>query len=180
VTILDGEGKVIAETDPEAAALGSHLERPEIQEARIRGRGSATRYSRTMKEEMIYVALPIQKGPTSSATSAWPAAQRCEEDDRGIYGDPAAILPDHPRFVGGRCISLFPEAHHADPGHGAFHGAAAQGGNAGHAHDPLLDEIGQLAENINYMVDELQKRIAALQEEKAKVEAAFSSALDGS
>ena len=41
------------------------------------------------------------------------------------------------------------------------------------------DEIGQLAENINYMVDELQKRIAALQEEKAKVEAAFSSALDG-
>ena len=38
------------------------------------------------------------------------------------------------------------------------------------------DEIGLLAENINYMVDELQKRIAALQEEKAKVEAAFSSA----
>ena len=31
-----------------------------------------------------------------------------------------------------------------------------------------------LAENINYMVEELQKRIAALQEEKAKVEAAFA------
>ena len=62
VTIIDGEGKVIAETDPEAAALGSHLERPEIQEARVRGRGSATRYSRTMKEEMIYVALPDPEG----------------------------------------------------------------------------------------------------------------------
>ena len=41
------------------------------------------------------------------------------------------------------------------------------------------DEIGMLAQNINYMVEELQRRIAALQEEKAKVEAAFSSALDG-
>ncbi len=41
------------------------------------------------------------------------------------------------------------------------------------------DEIGILAENINYMVAELQRRIAALQEEKAKVEAAFSSAIDG-
>jgi two-component system phosphate regulon sensor histidine kinase PhoR len=41
------------------------------------------------------------------------------------------------------------------------------------------DEIGMLAQNINYMVEEMQRRIAALQEEKAKVEAAFSSALDG-
>jgi two-component system phosphate regulon sensor histidine kinase PhoR len=41
------------------------------------------------------------------------------------------------------------------------------------------DEIGMLAQNINFMVVELQKRIMALQEEKAKVEAAFSSAIDG-
>ena len=62
VTIIDGDGKVIAETDPEAATLGSHLERPEIQEARVRGSGKTTRYSRTLKENMIYVALPIRKG----------------------------------------------------------------------------------------------------------------------
>jgi two-component system phosphate regulon sensor histidine kinase PhoR len=41
------------------------------------------------------------------------------------------------------------------------------------------DEIGVLAENINYIVSELYNRIEALQEEKAKVEAAFSSAMDG-
>jgi len=28
VTVIDREGKVIAETDPEAVTLGSHLERP--------------------------------------------------------------------------------------------------------------------------------------------------------
>jgi two-component system phosphate regulon sensor histidine kinase PhoR len=69
VTVIDREGKVIAETDKEAAILGSHLERPEIQEARVRGKGSATRYSRTLKEEMIYVALPIQKGKRRSRNS---------------------------------------------------------------------------------------------------------------
>src|SRR5665647_241752 len=35
VTVIDREGKVVAETDKGADTLGSHLERPEIQEARV-------------------------------------------------------------------------------------------------------------------------------------------------
>jgi two-component system, OmpR family, phosphate regulon sensor histidine kinase PhoR len=180
VTILDGEGKVIAETDPEAAALGSHLERPEIQEARIRGRGSATRYSRTLKEEMIYVALPIQKG---SDIIGYIRLARPLSDVRKTIEEFTAILLQS--FLIILVSSVFVAFLFSrklttpirDMEH--FTERLRSGETPGTLMIHSSDEIGQLAENINYMVDELQKRIAALQEEKAKVEAAFSSALDG-
>jgi len=180
VTILDGEGKVIAETDPEAAALGSHLERPEIQEARIRGRGSATRYSRTMKEEMIYVALPIQKGPDiiGYIRLARPLSdvRKTIEEFTAILLQSFLIILVSSVFVAflfsRKLTTPIRDMEH-------FTERLRSGETPGTLMIRSSDEIGQLAENINYMVDELQKRIAALQEEKAKVEAAFSSALDG-
>ncbi|MGE5790064.1 MAG: ATP-binding protein [Syntrophaceae bacterium] len=180
VTILDGEGKVIAETDPEAAALGSHLERPEIQEARIRGRGSATRYSRTMKEEMIYVALPIQKGPDIIGYIR--LARPLSDVRKTIEEFTAILLQSFLIILVSSVVVAFLFSRKLttpirDMEH--FTERLRRGETPGTLMIRSSDEIGQLAENINYMVDELQKRIAALQEEKAKVEAAFSSALDG-
>ncbi len=180
VTILDREGKVIAETDPEAAALGSHLERPEIQEARVRGRGSATRYSRTMKEEMIYVALPIQKGP--DIVGYIRLARPLSDVRKTIEEFTAILLQSFLIILVSSVVVAFLFSRKLttpirDMEH--FTERLRRGETPGTLMIRSSDEIGQLAENINYMVDELQKRIAALQEEKAKVEAAFSSALDG-
>ena len=180
VTILDGEGKVIVETDPEAAALGSHLERPEIQEARIRGRGSATRYSRTMKEEMIYVALPIQKGPDIIGYIR--LARPLSDVRKTIEEFTAILLQSFLIILVSSVVVAFLFSRKLttpirDMEH--FTERLRRGETPGTLMIRSSDEIGQLAENINYMVNELQKRIAALQEEKAKVEAAFSSALDG-
>jgi two-component system phosphate regulon sensor histidine kinase PhoR len=41
------------------------------------------------------------------------------------------------------------------------------------------DEMGQLAKNINYLVEELRSQIKSLNEEKGKVEAALASAIEG-
>jgi len=181
VTVIDREGKVIAETDKDAAALGSHLERPEIQEARVRGKGSATRYSRTMKEEMIYVALPIQKGPelVGYIRLARPLSdvKKTIEEFTAILLQSFLMTPRLSRSAVAFFFSRKLTAPIRDMEH--FTERLRRGEAPGTLMIRSSDEIGQLAENINYMVDELQKRIAALQEEKAKVEAAFSSALDG-
>jgi len=180
VTILDGQGNVIAETDPEAAVLGSHLERPEIQEARIRGSGSATRYSRTLKEEMIYVALPIRKGPD---IVGYIRLARPLSDVRKTIEEFTAILLQSFLIilVSSVVVAFLFSRKLTTPIRDMeyFTERLRRGETPGTLMIRSSDEIGQLAENINYMVDELQKRIAALQEEKAKVEAAFSSALDG-
>jgi two-component system phosphate regulon sensor histidine kinase PhoR len=180
VTIIDGQGNVIAETDPEAAALGSHLERPEIQEARVRGSGKATRYSRTLKENMIYVALPIRKG--SEIVGYIRLARPLGEVRKTIEEFTAILLQSFLIILVSSVAVAFLFSRKLttpirDMEH--FTERLRRGETPGTLMIRSSDEIGQLAENINYMVDELQKRIAALQEEKAKVEAAFSSALDG-
>jgi two-component system phosphate regulon sensor histidine kinase PhoR len=180
VTIIDGEGNVIAETDKGAATLGSHLERPEIQEARVRGKGSATRYSRTLKEEMIYVALPIQKG--SEIVGYIRLARTLGEVKKTIEEFTAILLQSFLIIlVSSAAVAFLFSRRLTTPIRDMEHFTERlrRGETPGTLMIRSSDEIGLLAENINYMVDELQKRIAALQEEKAKVEAAFSSALDG-
>jgi two-component system phosphate regulon sensor histidine kinase PhoR len=180
VTILDREGMIVAETDRDAAALGGHLERPEIQEARVRGRGTATRYSQTLREEMMYVALPIPKGQEIAGyiRLARPLVEvrKSVEEFTGILLKSFVIVLITSVIMAflfsKRLTSPIRDMEH-------FTERLRRGEAPGTLMIRSSDEIGQLAENINYMVDELQKRIEALQEEKAKVEAAFSSALDG-
>ena len=59
VTIINNNGIVLGESDLEASQMENHLNRPEIQEAILNGVGSSTRYSLTVKFEMLYVAVPI-------------------------------------------------------------------------------------------------------------------------
>jgi two-component system phosphate regulon sensor histidine kinase PhoR len=180
VTVIDGEGKVIAETDQEAATLGSHLERPEIQEARVRGKGTATRVSRTLKEEMIYVALPIRKGSEIVGyirlARTLGDVRKSIEEFTGILFQSFILL-----LISSMVVALIFSRKLTTPIRDMeqFTERLRKGEVPGTLLIRSSDEIGMLAENINYMVDELQRRISALEEEKAKVEAAFSSALDG-
>ena len=58
VTILDETGAVLAESDHGAASMENHRERPEVQQALAGSTGTATRYSQTLDENMLYVAIP--------------------------------------------------------------------------------------------------------------------------
>ena len=61
VTFVDTSGRVIADSEADATAMENHLNRPEIEQARTEGQGKATRFSVTLQESMLYVALPIKE-----------------------------------------------------------------------------------------------------------------------
>lgn len=61
VTIIDRDGKVIGESDKSSAAVGDHLDRPEIQDALRMGVGTSVRRSETLEREMLYTALLLQE-----------------------------------------------------------------------------------------------------------------------
>jgi two-component system phosphate regulon sensor histidine kinase PhoR len=61
VTLIDSDGRVISDSQTEAKQMENHLNRPEIQQARTEGRGKASRFSATLQESMLYVALPIKE-----------------------------------------------------------------------------------------------------------------------
>jgi two-component system phosphate regulon sensor histidine kinase PhoR len=61
VTIIDSAGNAISDSQVDVKQMENHLTRPEIQQARTDGRGKASRFSVTLRESMLYVALPIKE-----------------------------------------------------------------------------------------------------------------------
>ena len=59
VTLIDASGRVKADSEKDLAEMDSHLNRSEIQEARVKGQGDAIRYSRTLGVDMLYIAFPV-------------------------------------------------------------------------------------------------------------------------
>ena len=58
-TIIRVDGKVLADSDSDASKMENHGTRPEVMEARDRGVGISTRFSKTVGKNTMYVALPI-------------------------------------------------------------------------------------------------------------------------
>ena len=59
VTVIDGEGKILAESENDPHFMENHLERPEIAAALAGTASGATRYSSTLGTDMSYYAMPI-------------------------------------------------------------------------------------------------------------------------
>ena len=60
ITVIAQGGKVLAESDKERAVMTSHADRPEIIQALAGRMGAAERFSDTLGESMMYVAVPVR------------------------------------------------------------------------------------------------------------------------
>lgn len=61
LTIITPEGVVLADSEKDTALMENHKNRIEIVQAIQSGFGTSLRYSASVKEEMLYVAVPIEK-----------------------------------------------------------------------------------------------------------------------
>ena len=59
VTIIDLDGTVLGDSEEDPATMENHANRPEIVDALATGVGESTRYSTTLGQKMMYVAVPI-------------------------------------------------------------------------------------------------------------------------
>jgi two-component system phosphate regulon sensor histidine kinase PhoR len=63
VTFIRQDGKVLGDSDHTPNTMDNHLNRLEIVKAKEKGLGSEIRYSNTLHENMLYVAVPISNTP---------------------------------------------------------------------------------------------------------------------
>ena len=176
VTLIDADGTVIADSEIDPATMDNHLNRPEIQEVRVKGRGTATRYSRTLDIDTIYVAVPLKDGDTITGHIRFSRPLSEVKDSVQRYSMlviqafvVAGILAFIIAFVfTARMLSPINEMEQ-------FTKKLREGDQPGTLLIQSSDEVGRLAQNINYIVAELQDRIQAANEEKGKLEAAFAS-----
>ena len=62
ITIIDPKGVVLADSEKNPATMENHLTRPEVLIALHGSTGSSIRYSTTVQQDMLYVAVPIRRG----------------------------------------------------------------------------------------------------------------------
>ena len=60
VTLMAPDGTVLGDTDQDPLAMENHSNRPEVRAALTSGVGRATRYSATVRENMMYVATLVK------------------------------------------------------------------------------------------------------------------------
>ncbi len=59
ITIIALDGTVLGDSDEDPATMENHTSRPEVKDALASGLGESTRYSTTIGEQMMYLAVPI-------------------------------------------------------------------------------------------------------------------------
>jgi len=66
-TLILPDGRVIGDTETKASRMESHSDRPEVAEAIAKGRGTSQRYSYSLGQSMLYLALRIPEQGTLRA-----------------------------------------------------------------------------------------------------------------
>ena len=180
MTYIDAAGWVKADSEAVLEKLDNHFNRSEVQEARLKGSGSAIRWSRSLQEDMLYVVLPVKAG---GRIQGYVRLARPLKDVRESIGQVyqylyltlfvitilailLAVIFSHHIAAPIRRMKDFAEK--------------MRGGNA----PPALimdshDEIGQLAKAMNDVLQEQQEKIRLAMEEKGKLEASFASMVEG-
>ncbi|MGH8959487.1 MAG: ATP-binding protein [Acidimicrobiia bacterium] len=62
ITVIAVDGRVMADSDVDAAVMGNHADRPEVVTALTGQVGVARRHSSSTDQELLYVALPPNEG----------------------------------------------------------------------------------------------------------------------
>ena len=180
ITLIDAKGKVFADSEKDPALLENHLNRPEVQEARLKGKGKSVRFSNSIGTNMLYVAVVVKDvdGITGYIRLARP-----------LYAVQNVISKVYQYILLSICIvavialliALFFSFRLYEPikTMEQFTEKLRKGEPVGTIILDTADETKTLAENINYLVEELRNKIRIAHEEKSKLMTAFTSMNEG-
>jgi len=180
VTLVDASGKVIADSEKKMTAMDSHLHRSEIEEARIKGQGEAIRFSRTLNIDMFYVAYPLQdgsqiRGYIRLARPLFEVKKIIDQLYSTIFWS-ILIIVIPSVFLAFKFSRRFSSPVRKIS---SYTQKICDGENPGTLLVESDDEIGQLAKNINCMVEQYKEKVRYADEERGKLESAFAGMIEG-
>ncbi|HEU4401193.1 MAG TPA: ATP-binding protein [Candidatus Polarisedimenticolia bacterium] len=183
VTIIDASGKVLGDTDLDGEALAgveNHAGRPEVAAALARGEGRSVRYSSTLGERMLYVALRIDpddaaKGIVRLAVPLT-AVRRAQEEIRAPILS-AAALSILAAALFGWLAARRPARRLEEMSRVASGLAQGRSGARASAHGD--DEVARLARSLNRMADQLEERLALLGRERNQLRSVLDGMVEG-
>jgi two-component system phosphate regulon sensor histidine kinase PhoR len=180
ITVILPDGVVIGDSDSNPERMENHGDRPEFIGALAGMTGSSIRYSDTLRENFMYVAVPIKvDGGIAGAVRASMPLTALSESLRSMYvrititGIFVAIAAGVVSMLVARRISRPVE----EIKRGIVHFASNDLSYRLPVHE--LEEIGELAAVINSMAGRLEDRIETVERQRNEQEAIFAGMVEG-
>jgi two-component system phosphate regulon sensor histidine kinase PhoR len=180
ITVILPEGKVVGDSEESPQKMDNHADRPEVVEALTGRTGSSERYSYTLKESRMYVAIPLKQNNniigvlrTSISMNIVDQAVSAIQFRIAIGGFIIAVLM--------ALVSLWISRRITRPLELLRIGARRFArGNLTHKL-PLTgsQEISDLADALNQMAAELDEKIRNIVEQRNEREAILTSMVEG-
>jgi two-component system phosphate regulon sensor histidine kinase PhoR len=180
LTVIRADGIVVADSDQDPAGMDNHGSRPEVLAARVEGRGTATRFSRTVAANLMYVAVRVSEnaGLLGYARAAVPLTVIRERLAalRGMVVLGAAVAAVFALGIGlvvarrvtARLASLTAAAE-----------AIAAGDYQRRVEGASEDELGALAAAFNRMAGQLEARMQTITEDRSKLLTILGGMVEG-
>jgi two-component system, OmpR family, phosphate regulon sensor histidine kinase PhoR len=180
VTYISTNGTVLGDTDENPAAMENHSSRPEFIQALAVGLGESTRYSATLHEGMMYVAVPVEDGEKVLGVAR--VSLPLSDVQNSINTSIAAIIAS--LIITGLLV-IFAAAGLARmitrPVREIT--GAAEGIAAGKLDTQIpvrsSDEIGRLGRSFNEMSSNVKNMMAAISDERSRLVSVLSGLSDG-
>lgn len=177
-TVIEKDGRVIADSDSDPAGMDSHNQRPEVVTARTAGKGRNRRWSETVRADMMYYAVQVQSPPGRVIRVALPL-NRVEEEVRHVYRTMFIAFLGIALVAAAVTYLVAREITHPLREIRLLADWVAAGDFTRKAQTRAPDEIGHVAAALNRMAEELSARLEKLRAERAKLEAMISSMEEG-
>lgn len=178
LTIIDGSGKVIADSEADPATMQNHASRPEVIQARASGNGEAERRSVTVDRDFLYLAVPIRQVPGAVARVAVPISdvddvvQRVQRSIAIAAG--IAILIAIPMALAMSARISRPLEHLREQA-----SEVADGDLSVRVEPDGTREIGDLGRSFNSMIAELQASRETIERTGVRLESVMAGLQDG-
>jgi two-component system phosphate regulon sensor histidine kinase PhoR len=183
ITVIAGDGTVLGDSNENPAHMDNHATRPEIRAASSGDTGASLRFSKTLSQNMLYVAIPLNNANPSqgvlrlSVSAAALDAMLSTIHRRLLYGILLIALM-------AAMVSYFLARRISRPIEEMRRSAERLAG--GDTNQPITieganvpSEMLELAQSLNNMAQQLNARIRTISQQHNELEAVFASMTDG-
>lgn len=181
VTFIAEDGRVVGDSEqtlPQLAVLDNHATRPEVVEARARGRGAAQRFSTTVDTDMLYVAIRIDHPVVRYVRFALPLTELDNQLAAIRWMTAAALAVAVPVALAISWLVTAPLARRVQ-GIADLAKRYASGDTTPAVYDYGTDEIGEVARALDGSAQELARRLDEISRDRARTEATLSGMVEG-
>jgi two-component system phosphate regulon sensor histidine kinase PhoR len=179
ITVILPSGKVIGDSEENPDRMESHSTRQEILSAKAGKTGRSVHFSRTLEQEMIYVAIPLSHENKLAAVLRTALPVTALNRQLAILWGQLAMGGILVCFLAGG-VGLWIAKRISRPMEAMKAGALGfSKGQLTRMPVPETEELASLAEAMNDMARELDKRIHSIMRHKTELETLLASMVEG-